>query len=67
MINNKPRLENFYRELIKEENISHKEAMSIYDALHSEAVNLGVITHENIMDGFETTLRIARAINGLGK
>ncbi len=67
MITNKPRLDDFYRELIKTENISHKEAMSIYDALHSEAVNLGVINSANIMEGFETTLRIARAINGLGK
>ena len=67
MITNKPRLDDFYRELIKTENISHKEALSIYDTLHNEAVNLGVINSENIMEGFETTLRIARAIHGLGK
>ena len=66
MVRNKHKLNEFYRKLIEEENISHKKALSIYEALHKEAVALGVISHENIWDGFEAVLRIARAINGLG-
>ena len=65
MVKNKRKLNEFYRKLIEGENISHKEALRIYDALHKEAVALGVISHENIWDGFEVDLRIAKAINGL--
>ncbi len=66
MIRNKHKLNKFYQKLIKEENISYEKALSIYEALHKEAVALGVISHENIWDGFEAVLRIARAINKVG-
>ena len=65
MIKNKGKLNEFYRKLVERENLSYKEALRIYDALHKEAVALGAISHENIWDGFEAVLRIARAINGL--
>ena len=65
MIRNRPKLNKFYRKLIEEENISHKKALSIYEALHKEAVSLGVINSENILEGLEVDLRIAKAINGL--
>ena len=51
MIKNRHKLDKFYRELI-EEDISHKAALSIYEALHKEAVSLGAISSENIWDGF---------------
>lgn len=63
MIRNKRKLNRFYRKLIEEENISHKEALRIYEALHKEAIALGAISHDNIWDGFEVDLRIAKAIN----
>ena len=66
MIKNRRKLDNFYRQLAAKENLSYKEALRIYDALHKEAVALGAISHENIWDGFEVDLRIARAINGVG-
>jgi hypothetical protein len=65
MIRNKRKLTQFYRKLIEEENISHKEALRIYVALHKEAVAFGAISHENIWDGFEVDLRIAKAVNAL--
>ena len=65
MIRNKHKLDEFYRRLIEKENISHKEALSIYEALHREAVSLGAISSENILEGLEVDLRIAKAINGL--
>ena len=66
MIRNKRKLDEFYRKLDAEEKLSHKKALRIYDALHKEAVALGAISHENIWDGFEAVLRIARAINKVG-
>ncbi len=66
MIRKKRKLDEFYRKLEAEENLSYKEALRIYNALHKEAVALGAISHENIWDGFEAVLRIARAINKVG-
>ena len=65
MIRKKRKLVEFYRKLMEEENISHKEALRIYEALHREAISLGAISSENILEGLETDLRIAKAINGL--
>ena len=65
MVRNKHKLNEFYRKLIEEENISHKQALSIYEMLHREAVSLGAISSENILEGLEIDLRIAKAINGL--
>ncbi len=65
MIRNKAKLNKFYRKLDAEENLSYKKALAIYEALHKEAVSLGVINSENILEGLEIDLRIAKAINGL--
>lgn len=67
MITNKDKLNEFERELIRKENLSHKEAMAIYDMLYKEAVALGAISHENIWDSFETVLRVAMAMRSLPK
>ena len=56
-------LDEFYRKLDAEENLSYKEALAIYEMLHKEAVSLGAINSENILDGLDVDLRIARAIN----
>ncbi len=66
MIRNAHRLDEFYRRLDAEENLSHREALAIYEMLHKEAVSLGAINSENILDGLEVDLRIARAINKVG-
>ena len=65
MIRNKPKLDKFHRKLIKEENLSYKKALSIYEELHKEAVSLGIINSENILEGLEVDLRIAKKVNGL--
>lgn len=65
MVRNKLKLNKFYQKLIEEENISHKKALSIYEALHKEAVSLGIINSKDILEGLEIDLRIAKAINGL--
>jgi hypothetical protein len=67
VVKNKQKLNEFYQKLVEQENISHKQALSIYEALYNEAVSLGVINSENIMDGLEVDLKVARAINGLSR
>jgi hypothetical protein len=65
MIQNRHILDEFYRKLDAEESLSYKEALAIYEMLHQEAVSLGAINSENILEGLEVDLRIAKAINGL--
>ena len=65
MIRNTDKLKKFRRDLMRNENISHKEALAMYEALHREAVSLGAISSENMLDGLEVDLRIAKAVNGL--
>lgn len=65
MVKNKRKLDKFYQKLIEQENISHKEALAICEAMHKEAVSLGIINSKNILEGLEIDLRIAKAINGL--
>ncbi len=65
MVRNKIKLDKFYQGLIRKENISHRDALLIYEALHKEAVSLGIINSRNILDGLEVDFRIAKALNGL--
>ncbi|HUV41860.1 MAG TPA: hypothetical protein VMW23_08750 [Sedimentisphaerales bacterium] len=66
MIRNRPKLEEFYRKLDAEEKLSYEQALAIYEMLHKEAVSLGAISSDNILEGLEVDLRIARAINRVG-
>ena len=65
MIRNKRKLDDFYRKLDAEEKLSYKEALRIYEALHKEAVSLGVISSENILEGIEVDLLITKAMGRL--
>ena len=66
MIRNGHKLEEFQRRLDAEENLSYQEALAIYEMLHKEAVSLGAISSENMLDGLEVDLRIAKAVNSVG-
>jgi len=65
VIRNWHKLNKFNQKLIREENLSYKEALSIYEALHKEAVSLGIINSENILEGLDVDLRIAKTVNEL--
>jgi len=67
MIKNKEKLSRFYEGLLAEERLSYRDALSIYEALHREAVALGIIGSKNILEGLEVDLQIARAIHSLKK
>jgi hypothetical protein len=66
MIKDRIKLDEVQRKLDAEERLSYTEALAIYEMLHKEAVSLGVINSENILDGLEVDLRIAKAINQVG-
>jgi len=66
MIQNGHKLDDLHRALDAKENLSFQEALAIYEMLHKEAVSLGVINSENMLDGLELDLKIAKAINRVG-
>lgn len=63
MVKNQLKLNKFYQELIKKENIPYKKALAIYEALHKEAVSLKIINSKDILDGLEIDIRIAKVLN----
>ncbi len=65
LIKNGKKLEEFERELDKKSDLSYEEALAVYEELFRQAVASGAINSENIMDGFEVDIRIARALNAL--
>ena len=66
MIQDRKKLQELQHNLDAEENLSYREALAIYEMLHKEAVSLGAINSDNILDGLEVDLRIAKAINKVG-
>ncbi len=65
MLKNKTKWNTFQRKLLKNERLSYREALRIYEALHKEAIALGVINSKNILDGFDIDIKIAKALNRL--
>lgn len=65
MIKNRDKLRRFYRDLIKREKLPFDEALRVYEQLHAEAVSLGAISSETIMNGIEVDIRIAKALRNV--
>ncbi len=67
MIQRTPEYDEFCRRQMAEDKLSYADALRIYEALHRQAVSLGVIGSENILEGIEVDMRIAKAVNGVGR
>jgi hypothetical protein len=66
MIRNGHKLKEFYRKLDAEEKLTYTQALAIYEMLHKQAISMGAICSENILDGLEVDIKIAGAINRVG-
>ena len=66
MIQNGHKLDDLRRALDAKEDLTFHQAVAIYEMLHEDAVSLGAITAESILDGLEVDLRLAKAINRVG-
>lgn len=67
MIQRTPEYDEFCRRQMVEDKLSHADALRIYEALHHHAVSVGAIRSENILEGIEVDVRIAKAVNGVGR
>lgn len=65
MIKNRQKLQGLERKFIGSENLPYKKKLALFDTLFKEAISLGVFNEDNILDGIEVDIRIAKAINSL--
>lgn len=65
MIINTDKLKEFERSEISREDISYADALAIFEGLRREAVSLGAFSCENILEGLDVDIRIAKGVNGL--
>ncbi len=65
MVIRTPELDEFDRRLIMEEDLSYEESLRIFESLHAEALALGALSDENILDGLEIGNDFERLVEGL--
>lgn len=65
MITNRREVEEFEKELLREEKVDFTKNLSIVNALYNEAVALGVIPMKNPLDGLDVDIKIARVVNNV--
>jgi len=63
MIRDNEYLKRFNRKFSEKELISLDEKFALMDSMHSWAVEMGAFSEENIMEGIETDIKMARVIN----
>ncbi len=65
MIKNAAILRNFEKELIRKEPVDVAANFRIIDALYQEAAGFGIFPLKEPLAGLETTIRIAKVVNGV--
>ncbi|MBE0478637.1 hypothetical protein IBX65_05910 [Candidatus Aerophobetes bacterium] len=65
MIKNADTLERFYDKMIKEEKLSFKQALAIFEAMWQEGVSLGVLPPRDPLEGIDVDIKVARILNCL--
>lgn len=65
MIIDNAKLREFEQNEVLRKDITFADALVIFENLRKEAVSLGAICSDNILEGLEADIRLARAINGL--
>lgn len=63
MITNIEIYNKFQRELLQKERFTYEQSLQIYEALLAEAIAVGAITKDNIMEGIEIDINIAKTLN----
>lgn len=67
MLANYKKLQKFEKELVRKEKVDIKRNFRIVNALYREAVELGIIPLKDPLEGLDTDLKIAKALNNVSK
>ena len=66
MVKNAAILERFELELMRREPVDFRRNLAIVEALAEEATTLGVFRRLDPLEGIETIIRVAQAVNHVG-
>jgi len=67
MINDRHKLEELERKFIGSENLSYKKKLALFDEVYKEAVSLGIYNDDNILDGLDVVIRVAKTIQSMNR
>jgi hypothetical protein len=67
MIKNRDRLQEFEAEIIQKEKVDILKNFRLVDAMYEEALSLGAFSKENVLDGLDKDIKLAKAINSVSK
>lgn len=67
MINNSKLLDEFERDFIKKNSLSHEESLALLDGMWEMGMALGVLPPNDPWEGIEVDIRVARILNCLNK
>jgi len=65
MIKNPEYIESFEKKLIKNSKVDIEKNFQIVESLYKEAVELGIFPPKDPLEGIETKIKIAKAINSV--
>ena len=65
MVKNSKVLEKFERDYVSSHKQSYTTNLKIYEALFKEARKLGALPLKNPLDGIETVIKLAKALNSV--
>ena len=65
MVKNSKKLQAFEADRIRAEKVDVEQNLRILDALYEEAVMLGALPPKDPLEGIETKIRIAKAVNSV--
>lgn len=63
MVKNPKLLGQFERTQLKKENLTYLQSLKIVESLWKEGKSLGVLPPKNPLEGIETDIKLARALN----
>ncbi len=67
MIRDAEALKRFEDSVIREGQLSHQQALSLFEAMWQEGVALGVLPPKDPLEGIEVDMRISRIVNSCSK
>ena len=67
MIKNRDRLQKFEAEAIQKEKVDILKNFRLLDAMYEEAASLGAFSKENLLDGLDKDIKLAKVINSVSK
>jgi len=67
MINDRHKFEELERKFIGSQNLSYKKKLALFDEVYKGAVSLGIYNDDNILDGLDVVIRVAKTIQSMNR